>query len=116
VDSVRTHGHRAARIDPLGLIERKEVVALSSDRYGLADEDKSYNVNGILWTRLVGDRKGDDEEWWTLKKIKEHLRSVYVGNVAYEVSCYLESPTSTQVIFSSCTPLREPSDCGFLTC
>jgi probable 2-oxoglutarate dehydrogenase E1 component DHKTD1 len=88
---MRTHGHRAARIDPLGLIERKEIPALSADRYGLVDDDKSYNVNGILWTRRVGEhREGEGEEWWTLKEIKEHLRSVYVGNIAYEVSRCLE--------------------------
>jgi probable 2-oxoglutarate dehydrogenase E1 component DHKTD1 len=87
---MRTHGHRSARIDPLDLIHREElheVAALSAERYGLVDEDKSYNVNGILWTRCVGEyREGEGEEWWTLKEIKEHLRSVYVGNVAYEVS------------------------------
>jgi probable 2-oxoglutarate dehydrogenase E1 component DHKTD1 len=81
---MRTHGHRSARIDPLDLIHREEVAAFSAERYGLVDEDKSYDVNGILWTRRVGE--DDGEEWWTLKEIKEHLRSVYVGNVAYEVS------------------------------
>ena len=88
---MRTHGHRAARIDPLDLIHREEVGALSAERYGLVDEDKSYNVNGILWTRRVGQyQEGEGEEWWTLKEIKKHLRSVYVGNVAYEVSHYFE--------------------------
>src|SRR5260221_7220040 len=78
VDSMRTHGHHAARIDPLDLIHREEVAALSAERYGLVDEDKSFNVNGILWTKHVGEyREGKGVEWWTLEEIKEHLRRVY---------------------------------------
>lgn len=83
---MRTHGHRAARIDPLDLIQREEVAALSPERYGLTDENRRYNVNGILWTKRVGE--ANDDEWWTLKQIREHLRKVYVGNIAYEVSTY----------------------------
>lgn len=84
VDSMRTHGHRAARIDPLDLIHREQVAALSPARYGLVDEEKTYNVNGILWTKRVGEL-GEEAEWWSLKEITEHLRKVYVGNIAYEV-------------------------------
>jgi len=83
---MRTHGHRAARIDPLDLIHREEVAALSPERYGLVDDNAKYNVNGILWTKRIGEaREGEGEEWWTLKQIREHLRKVYVGNIAYEV-------------------------------
>ena len=90
VDSMRTHGHRAARIDPLDLIQREEVAALSPARYGLVDEEKKYNVNGILWRRVGG--LGEEEDWLSLRDITEHLRKVYVGNIAYEVRfrpCYL---------------------------
>ena len=83
VDSMRTHGHRAARIDPLDLIQREEVAALSPARYGLVDEEKKYNVNGILWRRAR--ELGDEEDWLSLRDITEHLRKVYVGNIAYEV-------------------------------
>ena len=83
VDSMRTHGHRAARIDPLDLIQREEVAALSPARYGLVDEEKKYNVNGILWRRAR--ELGDEEDWLSLEDITEHLRKVYVGNIAYEV-------------------------------
>ena len=83
VDSMRTHGHRAARIDPLDLIHREEVAALSPARYGLVDEEKKYNVNGILWKR-VGEL-GEEEDWLSLRDITKHLRKVYVGNIAYEV-------------------------------
>jgi 2-oxoglutarate dehydrogenase complex dehydrogenase (E1) component-like enzyme len=87
VDSMRTHGHRSARIDPLDLIHREEeVAALSAVRYGLADEEKKYDVNGILWIKRVGAEVGEEEEWWRLREIREHLRTVYVGNIGYEVS------------------------------
>jgi probable 2-oxoglutarate dehydrogenase E1 component DHKTD1 len=82
VDSMRTHGHRAARIDPLDLIHREEV-ALFPARYGLVDEEKKYNVNGILWRRI--GELGEEEDWLTLRDITEHLKKVYVGNIAYEV-------------------------------
>lgn len=80
---MRTHGHRAARIDPLDLIQREEVAALNPARYGLVDKDKKYNVDGILWTKRVGE-EGDKEEW-TLAQIENHLRSVYVSRIAHEV-------------------------------
>jgi 2-oxoglutarate dehydrogenase complex dehydrogenase (E1) component-like enzyme len=83
VDSMRTHGHRAARIDPLDLIQREDVAALSPARYGLVDEEKKYNVNGILWRRAR--KLGEEEDWLSLRDITEHLRKVYVGNIAYEV-------------------------------
>lgn len=97
VDSMRTHGHRAARIDPLDLIHREEVAALSPARYGLVDDEKKYNVNGILWTKRVGEL-GEEEEWWSLKEITEHLRKVYVGNIAYE---YMHSPSKTERLWFS---------------
>ena len=79
---MRTHGRRAARIDPLDLIHR-EVAALSTARYGLVDDEKKYNLSGILWRR-VGEF-GEEEDWLSLRDITEQLRKVYVGNIAYEV-------------------------------
>ncbi|CAA7261195.1 unnamed protein product [Cyclocybe aegerita] len=99
VDSMRTHGHRAARIDPLDLIHREEVAALSPARYGLVDDGTKYNVNGIVWTKRVGERaEGEGDEWWTLKQIQEHLRKVYVGNIAYE---FMHSPSKTERLWFS---------------
>lgn len=94
VDAMRTHGHRAAHIDPLNLIHREEVAALSPERYGLTDPEQKFNVDGILWTKRVGEAvEGGGEEWWTLGEIRDHLRRVYVGNIAYEVctECYPSS-------------------------
>ncbi|KAF8069147.1 hypothetical protein FPV67DRAFT_1762072 [Lyophyllum atratum] len=64
VDSMRTHGHRAAHIDPLDLIHREEVAALDPKR---------------PLARVISS-----EEWWTLGEITRHLRSVYVGRIAHE--------------------------------
>jgi len=115
---MRMHGHRAARIDPLDLIHREEVAALSPERYGLVDDDRSYNVNGILWTKRVGESgEGEGEEWWTLKKIRNHLWSVYVGNIAYEVRCFYFQSLN-QFFFSKktslCIPHRKRNVFGFL--
>ncbi|KAG5644201.1 hypothetical protein DXG03_008864 [Asterophora parasitica] len=94
---MRTHGHRAARIDPLDFIHREEVAALDPKRYGLTDDSKKYNVDGILWTTPVG---GDhsSEKWWTLAEITRHLRSVYVGRIAHE---YMHSPSKTERLWFS---------------
>ncbi|TFK59686.1 dehydrogenase E1 and transketolase domain-containing protein 1 [Pluteus cervinus] len=102
VDSMRTHGHRAARIDPLDLIHREEVGALNPARYGLVDPNQKYNVDGILWTKPIEgktiDRAGSKEEWWTLKEIERHLRSVYIGRIAHE---YMHSPSKTERLWFS---------------
>lgn len=97
VDSLRTHGHRAARIDPLDLLQREEVAALNPARYGLTDPDAKYNIDGIVWTRPVGDASGAPEEW-TLAQITEHLRRIYVGRIAYE---YMHSPSKTERLWFS---------------
>jgi 2-oxoglutarate dehydrogenase complex dehydrogenase (E1) component-like enzyme len=119
VDNVRTHGHRAARIDPLDLIDREsEVAALDPSRYGLNDGQKKYNVNGIIWTNpRVESQRDDTEEWWTLDQITRHLKSVYVGRIAYEVC--LNSPLPkfrvSDCLNSICIRPPRQNDSGFLT-
>ncbi|KAF5390875.1 hypothetical protein D9757_004440 [Collybiopsis confluens] len=98
--NVRTHGHRAARIDPLDLIPRdSEVAALNPSRYGLNDGSKRYNVNGIIWTNpTVEAQRNDKEEWWTLDEIIRHLRQIYVSRIAYE---YMHSQSKTERLWFS---------------
>ncbi|RPD70915.1 dehydrogenase E1 and transketolase domain-containing protein 1 [Lentinus tigrinus ALCF2SS1-7] len=96
VDSLRTHGHRASRIDPLDLLQREEVAALNPERYGLVDPSQTYDINGIIWTRPVGEDSGP--EYWPLEKITRHLRDVYVGRIAYE---YMHSPSKTERLWFS---------------
>jgi len=122
VDSMRMHGHRAAKIDPLDFIHRDQVAVLGSERYGLTDDNKRYDVNGILWTKRVGEyAEGEGEEFWTLKEIKDHLTNIYVGNVGYEV-CQIFSflvfklGFSNNSLTSSCILLRKRNVAGFLTC
>ncbi|KAJ4473013.1 dehydrogenase E1 and transketolase domain-containing protein 1 [Lentinula aciculospora] len=100
VDSVRTHGHRAARIDPLDLIPRdSEVAALNPSRYGLKEGNQRYNVNGIIWTNPnVEAQRDNKEEWWTLDEITRHLREIYVGRIAYE---YMHSQSKTERLWFS---------------
>ena len=83
VDAFRTFGHAAAKIDPLELLRRERVPALDSARYNLTDPNKEYNVNGIIWTKPVGSNEEQDE-WWSLSKITQHLHATYVGGLAYE--------------------------------
>jgi probable 2-oxoglutarate dehydrogenase E1 component DHKTD1 len=99
------HGHRAARIDPLDLLQREAVDALDPKRYGLVDGSKTYDVNGIIWTKRVGEAP-DDPEHWTLREITNHLRSVYVGRIAYE---FMHSPSKTERLwFSHMLEARTP--------
>jgi probable 2-oxoglutarate dehydrogenase E1 component DHKTD1 len=87
---MRTHGHRAARIDPLDLMQRDEVAALDPARYGLDDPAATYDVNGIVWS--------DDRGQWTLEDIAQHMRAVYVGRIAYE---YMHSHSKTERLWFS---------------
>ena len=95
-DSLRTHGHRAARVDPLDLLQREEVAALNPTRYGLDDPARAYDINGIVWNRPVGEDAGP--EHWPLERITRHLREVYVGRIAYE---YMHSPSKTERLWFS---------------
>ena len=105
VDSLRIHGHRAARIDPLDLLQRDDVDALDPKRYGLVDDSRTYDVDGILWTKRVGEAL-DEPEHWTLRDITNHLRSVYVGRIAYE---YMHSPSKSERLwFSHILEARTP--------
>jgi probable 2-oxoglutarate dehydrogenase E1 component DHKTD1 len=96
VDSMRTHGHRAARIDPLDIMQREEVAALDPTRYGLEDPSATYDVNGIVWTRPISEAQKSEK--WTLEEISRHLRAVYVGRIAYE---YMHSHSKTERLWFS---------------
>ena len=119
---MRTHGHRAAHIDPLDLIHRVEVAALFPERYGLVDPQQRFNVNGILWTKRVGETvEGSGEEWWTLSEIRDHLKRVYVGNIAYEVCFFLfrliqshkYDQSFSVLVYAFSLQVRAPLVCAF---
>jgi probable 2-oxoglutarate dehydrogenase E1 component DHKTD1 len=116
---MRIHGHRAARIDPLDLMQRVEVAALDPARYGLLDPSQKFDVNGIVWTQPVqaGDlhTAGDEREageFWSLEDITRHLRAVYVGRIAYE---YMHSPSKTERLwFSHLLEAEDPNSAFIL--
>ncbi|KAF8314960.1 dehydrogenase E1 and transketolase domain-containing protein 1 [Clavulina sp. PMI_390] len=100
VDSVRTHGHRAATIDPLDLLQREEVAALDPTRYGLSDPKRLYNTNGILWNRSVLEKDGSDpsDHMMSLEAIVRRLRTTYVGRISFE---YMHSPNKSERLWWS---------------
>lgn len=93
-DALRIHGHRAASIDPLGLLQQERVAALEPSRYGLSDPDTTYDINGILWT--AGEQA--PEKRWTLRDITDFLNTTYVGRIAYE---YMDLPSKTERLWFS---------------
>lgn len=99
VDALRTHGHRAAKIDPLDLLQREEVAALNPTRYGLTDMEREYDVEGIIWHQPPHQsRQPSDDQSWPLRRIIDHMRSVYVGRIAYE---YMHSTSKTERLWFS---------------
>lgn len=107
VESVRQHGHRAASIDPLDLLERDSVNALDPKRYGLKDANAKFDINGIIWHDFESlGNPSSTTNLWTLSDIVDHLRSVYVGRIAYE---YMHSPSKAERLwFSHLLESKEP--------
>lgn len=99
VDSFRMHGHRAAFIDPLNMLEREEVAALNPARYGLTSPEQEFDIDGILWYDGARDPNSTPSSptssslKWSLKRITSHLRNAYVGRIAYE---FMHSPDKSE--------------------
>ncbi|CAG8509363.1 17737_t:CDS:10 [Funneliformis caledonium] len=83
VYAYRTHGHRGAHIDPLGILQLEEVAALDSKTYGFTDSKELYNLNGILHINKSGLTK-DSKADANIETIVSYLKKVYCGKVAYE--------------------------------
>ncbi|EUC53690.1 2-oxoglutarate dehydrogenase, E1 component [Rhizoctonia solani AG-3 Rhs1AP] len=99
VESVRQHGHRAASIDPLDLLERDPVGALDPKRYGLKDANAKFDVNGIIWHDFSSlGNPSSEPVMWSLSEIVDHLRSVYIGRIAYE---YMHSSSKAERLWFS---------------
>ncbi|CAE6523813.1 unnamed protein product [Rhizoctonia solani] len=90
---------RAASIDPLDLLERDPVGALDPKRYGLKDAKAKFDINGIIWHDLTSlGNPSSEPVMWSLSEIVDHLRSVYVGRIAYE---YMHSPSRAERLWFS---------------
>ncbi|KAI5981244.1 dehydrogenase E1 and transketolase domain-containing protein 1 [Pisolithus albus] len=101
-DALRTHGHRAASIDPLDLLRRERVPALNPSRYGLSDPNGTYDIRGIIWT----GQEPEANNHWALRDITEFLNTVYVGRIAYE---YMDLPSKTERLWFSHLLESQPS-------
>jgi 2-oxoglutarate dehydrogenase E1 component len=75
VRATRTHGHRAAHLDPLGT-EPPGDPALDPDRLGLTPELQARVPASILRTYVEGE---------TLADILPKLQETYSGTIAYEI-------------------------------
>jgi 2-oxoglutarate dehydrogenase E1 component len=75
VNAYRVRGHFAAKLDPLGLIQRPPTIELDPATYGFtdADLDREYPTGG-----LYGLERG------TLRDIVAKLRSIYCGHIGLE--------------------------------
>lgn len=103
VDSIRIHGHRAADIDPLNKLQREDVSALDPGRYGLRSPDEEFDIDGIVWYDgepfdPTASSPVTSNFKWSLRKITEHLRKVYVGAIAYE---FMHSPSKAERVWFS---------------
>lgn len=94
------HGHRAAKIDPLDILQRDEIAALNPSRYGLDDTERTFPIDGIIWNKPAADSRkhSSGSEAWSMRQITEHLRSVYVGRIAYE---YMHGTSKTERLWFS---------------
>ncbi|ORX63115.1 oxoglutarate dehydrogenase, E1 component [Hesseltinella vesiculosa] len=92
VQAYRTHGHRGAHLDPLGITKSEDVLALKPERYGLTDGEKVYNLSGVLH---VNESKVDNtmKEEADFKTILSHLNATYCGNIAYE---FMHLPSASE--------------------
>ncbi|KAL1409551.1 hypothetical protein Q8F55_003535 [Vanrija albida] len=130
VESVRRHGHRAAQIDPLDLMERDPVGALDPYRYGL-DDKTSYPLNGILHlpnSTTPRSEAGEGENTsLPLKDIRDHLMGTYVDRIGYEFqhcpnkherlwfSHHLETHTASPPLAGGITDERKKRIWGLLS-
>ena len=83
VDAYRLHGHRAARVDPLGTRPPGHPM-LETDFHGISDADLA-----ALPAALVADLPGPGR---TMAEALAWLRDTYTGPIGYEFE-YLEDPT-----------------------
>ncbi|KAI8064307.1 oxoglutarate dehydrogenase, E1 component [Gilbertella persicaria] len=95
VQAYRTHGHEGAHLDPLGIMKRKEVLALKPERYGLDKSDSQpYNLAGILHVNdTVQEKSLSNKNEADFETILNHLHTVYCGKIAYE---FMHLPSASE--------------------
>ena len=76
IQAYRNRGHQAATLDPLGMMERKQVPDLDIEYHGLGKED--------LQTVFKTDTLKIGKEEATLQEIIDSLQSIYCGDLGIE--------------------------------
>jgi probable 2-oxoglutarate dehydrogenase E1 component DHKTD1 len=85
VQQFRVHGHRAAELDPLGLLPKeyflflfiRDIYQLNPLRFGLS-ENSRYKLSGILHVGKSSDPSISRDEA-SLDRILSHLKKTYTG-------------------------------------
>lgn len=75
--NIRTYGHLAADIDPLGLSTATDVRLLDPEQYGLGQRDLAQLPASLIWENAPPEAK----DGWEAIQI---LRKKYTGPLAYE--------------------------------
>ncbi|PQP85845.1 2-oxoglutarate dehydrogenase E1 component [Paenibacillus sp. AR247] len=77
--NIRTYGHLAADIDPLGILTKADTRVLEPEQYGLSQSDLEAFPASLIWDGAPDNvRTG----WEAIQK----LRQTYTGTIAYEFS------------------------------
>ncbi|MDO7907446.1 2-oxoglutarate dehydrogenase E1 component [Paenibacillus sp. JX-17] len=77
--NIRTYGHLAADIDPLGLSPKADVQLLDPASYGLSEQDLKAFPASLIWDGAPDDTLNG---WDAIQKLKER----YTGPIAFEFS------------------------------
>ena len=83
IQSYRNRGHLKAKLDPLGMMERRFVEDLDIEFHGLSNED----LDQVFYTDTLDI--GSDKS--TLREIINRLEEIYCGNIGIECNHIMES-------------------------
>ena len=83
IQSYRNRGHLKAKLDPLGMMERRSVEDLDMEFHGLSNED----LDQEFYTDTLDT--GSDKS--TLREIISRLEEIYCGNIGIECNHIMES-------------------------
>ena len=87
IEAYRKHGHRAAQLDPLGIIQPEKIPELDPKHYGLSNSDVEYS----------GKYAGKNN--LSLKEIEANLKELYSNHMGVEFS-HIESETERAWLYS----------------
>ena len=82
IQSYRNRGHLKAKLDPLGMMERRVIEDLGIEFHGLSHEDLDQEFYTDTFT---------DSKKLTLREILKRLEEIYCGNIGIECNHILDS-------------------------